>query len=565
MTSDVVLSSALRTNLLSLQNTQSNIDKVQNALATGLKVNSALDNPQSFFAAQSLNNRAGDLGRLLDGIGQSISTIQAADKGITSLSKLIDQADSVAQQAQDALSSSQTEAKVTGTEDLRGLDSLTDLTSIVTGDQFDITTTDSDGASITETIVINTGDSIEGIAAEITDQFANTRDGEIEATVNAQGQLEITSTTGRAFRIEGLQLGGNGAAATDAENLSALQDLGLSQFFAVEENSGNTQVAATILPGDALVSTAFFDSANNAIADASTLVTALEDSDGTALFADINNAADDLTISVNDGTASTIDLFGGAAGAGAASIQNIVDQINSDTALNELIEASYNTETGEFSIRALSADVSTIEVGVVGNDGNTQANLGFGGTNLSPIGTTQNEISRSYAVGTAAGALASLENDYNSILEQIDQLVGDSDYRGTNLINGDELTTFFNEDRSSSLTVEGKTFTSTGLGLSEADFARSVSVTQSLNEIRAAKDEVRSFGSTLANNLAVIQTREDFTSDLINELEAGADKLTVADPNEEGAKLLALQTRQQLGVTSLSLASQSQQAVLRLF
>jgi flagellin len=69
----------------------------------------------------------------------------------------------------------------------------------------------------------------------------------------------------------------------------------------------------------------------------------------------------------------------------------------------------------------------------------------------------------------------------------------------------------------------------------------------------------------LANSLSIVQTRQTFTEDLVNELEAGAEKLTVADTNEEGAKLLALQTRQQLGVTSLSLAVQSQQSVLRLF
>lgn len=78
-------------------------------------------------------------------------------------------------------------------------------------------------------------------------------------------------------------------------------------------------------------------------------------------------------------------------------------------------------------------------------------------------------------------------------------------------------------------------------------------------------ESVRGFGSTLANNLSIIQTRRDFTQNTINTLRAGADDLTVADQNEEGANLLALQTRQQLGVTSLSLAAQSQQSVLRLF
>ena len=148
---------------------------------------------------------------------------------------------------------------------------------------------------------------------------------------------------------------------------------------------------------------------------------------------------------------------------------------------------------------------------------------------------------------------------------QIDLLVQDTGYRGTNLLNGDTLTTFFNEDRSSKIETIGESFTADGLGLSAANFARADTVDGALDEVRAALETVRAFGSSLANDLTVIQTRQSFTTELINTLQAGSDALTVADQNEEGAKLLALQTRQQLGVTALSLASQSQQSILRLF
>lgn len=80
-----------------------------------------------------------------------------------------------------------------------------------------------------------------------------------------------------------------------------------------------------------------------------------------------------------------------------------------------------------------------------------------------------------------------------------------------------------------------------------------------------ALDTVRNFGTTIANSLSIIQTRRDFTESTISILKAGAADLVTADQNEEGANLLALQTRQQLGVTALSLAAQSQQSVLRLF
>jgi len=99
MSSSVTLTAATRQNLLSLQDTASLTATTQNRLSTGLKVSSALDNPVSFFTSQSLSQRSGDLGNLLDGISNGIQSIQAANQGITSIQKLVDQAKSVANQA----------------------------------------------------------------------------------------------------------------------------------------------------------------------------------------------------------------------------------------------------------------------------------------------------------------------------------------------------------------------------------------------------------------------------------------------------------------------------------
>ncbi len=82
---DVTLSQSVRQNLLSLQRTADMMARTQNRLATGLKVNSALDNPNSFFTSQGLNSRANDLGSLLDSMGQGVQTLKAADNGITTL------------------------------------------------------------------------------------------------------------------------------------------------------------------------------------------------------------------------------------------------------------------------------------------------------------------------------------------------------------------------------------------------------------------------------------------------------------------------------------------------
>ena len=102
MASSITLSAGVRQNLLSLQSTASLMGLTQNRLATGKKVNSALDNPTNFFTSQSLGNRASDLNSLLDSIGQAQKTLEAADKGLTSLTKLVESAKSIAKQARQA-------------------------------------------------------------------------------------------------------------------------------------------------------------------------------------------------------------------------------------------------------------------------------------------------------------------------------------------------------------------------------------------------------------------------------------------------------------------------------
>src|SRR6202040_369294 len=96
--SGIVLSAAVRQNLLSLQDTAALLSTTQNRLASGKKVNSALDNPTNFFTAQGLDNRASDINNLLDAVGNGVQVLQAANTGITSLQKLVDSAKSIANQ-----------------------------------------------------------------------------------------------------------------------------------------------------------------------------------------------------------------------------------------------------------------------------------------------------------------------------------------------------------------------------------------------------------------------------------------------------------------------------------
>ena len=417
MSGDVALTSALRNNLLSLQNTQRQIDTTQLRLSTGKRVNSALDNPLNFFRAESFGNRANDLNTLLDGVALSIRTIETADAGVSAVLAQLDSAQSLVDQAQTEVNANE------GSKVIAALDARTaDGTAAVQGD------------------AINTllGD-ITGFAAGDT----------IRVTLDA-GDL---NTVGGAYT----------ASVTGADTLGDLID------------------AITGLGGATV---------------------------GAVLTAVV--AAGSFNVTATDGL--QIDSFSIA----------VVDA----------------------GTPATDAEI-TVDNTVIGNGDDIRI---FTGSR-----TTLQDIS----------------SRYNTTLNEITAIVGDASLQGINLLEGDDLLTIFNEDGSSTLTTRGEDFRDSGLGLSSftgtAYFSTQASVSLRRNELADAITDVRNFGATIANDLSIIQTRRDFTESTVNTLRAGADDLTLADLNEEGANLLALQTRQQLGTTSLSLASQAQQSVLRLF
>jgi flagellin-like hook-associated protein FlgL len=165
---------------------------------------------------------------------------------------------------------------------------------------------------------------------------------------------------------------------------------------------------------------------------------------------------------------------------------------------------------------------------------------------------------------------AGLATQYNAIKTQIDQLAGDSGFNGINLLdstNSTNLTVQLNERNTSSVTVNAVDSTSTGLSINNStnNWASAADITAASSELTAALTTLRSQAQAFGSQLSTVQIRQDFTKAMVNTLQSGSDALTLADSNEEGANLLALQTRQQLSTTALSLASQASQAVLRLF
>jgi len=158
---------------------------------------------------------------------------------------------------------------------------------------------------------------------------------------------------------------------------------------------------------------------------------------------------------------------------------------------------------------------------------------------------------------------------FDTMLSQIDALAADAGYRGTNLLGGNDLVVAFSEANSTStLTITGiEASSASDLNITAAvgNWASTTDINTSINGLSAATTTLRDAASSLSSNLAVVNARLDFTTQMVNTLTGGADKLTLADMNEEGANMLMLQTRQALGTTALSMSAQAAQSVLRLF
>ena len=159
-------------------------------------------------------------------------------------------------------------------------------------------------------------------------------------------------------------------------------------------------------------------------------------------------------------------------------------------------------------------------------------------------------------------------SQFNEILSQMDKMVSDATYKGVNLLKGDNLKVVFNEDRSSYLEIKGQDASLSGLELSKVDNAGWIDnekLDVLIDSLVEALSSLRHMATEFGNNYSIVQSREEFTENMIHVLEEGADNLTLADMNEESANMLALQTRLQLGINSLALASQAAQSVLQLF
>jgi len=191
---------------------------------------------------------------------------------------------------------------------------------------------------------------------------------------------------------------------------------------------------------------------------------------------------------------------------------------------------------------------------------------------ISDVTTVVDQLSglTTQALGTSDTTVrAGLASQFNSLLTQLDTLVNDATFNGTNLLNSTSTTlvVYFNETNTTALTVSGVDITHTGLNISVAAnaFVDNDSINSSGSLLLTALSTLRTDAATFGSNATLIQTRQTFTTDLINNLQTASDNLVLADTNTEAANEQALQVQNQLGVFSLNISNQTQQAILRLF
>jgi flagellin len=524
--SNIVLTASVRQNLLSLQSTADLLATTQSRLATGKKVNTALDNPTNYFTAASLDARASDINNLLDGIGNGVQILQAANTGITSLQKLIDSAKSVANQAlQSAVAysakSSFTSAAITGAtaQDLLGTPAAaTDATFTGTAANNNLTApglinvntelataanTDSLTAGFAngDTITVN-GTVVTFVASGATGNQLNVTDdiGDLLAKIDS-----ITGGTGSTVNGTGqvvLHTGTTSDLSITSSNAGALTALGLSGGVTQARTPGITPLGGLTLTIPA----------------------------------------------TNYGTATNI-TFGTGLGQVAT-----LNQLNAALAPNFLL-ASIDT-AGRITITT-SNDAASETIGAIGGTA-TGVSQAF---NAVPISAPVTDP-------TVQTQRANLVAQYNKIIENITTTSQDASFNGINLLAGDTLKLVFNETGKSVLNIQGVNFTPAGLGLgnlaSGTDFIDNNRTNLVLTSLNSAGNSLRSQAAALGSNLSIVQIRQEFSKNLINVLQTGSANLTLADTNEEAANSQALSTRQSIAVSALALANQSQQSVLQL-
>lgn len=480
---DVTLSSAVRSSLLSLQDSSKLIKQTQGRLSTGLRVSSAIDDPVAFFQAKGLSDRAGDLNQKKDGIDQGVSSVTTALDAVASVEAVVQQLKGLANSLKSA----------TGTQ-------FTDLITQFNSLRTQIGTLVADASYQGTNLVNNTAQSLTVEFSDKTASLLTVDAANLDEDGLSLGSIESYTNNSSTLMIN--------FSANQAQSLSAGSSLtftyqGTDTTFSsgayAQVTYGTSTIQMNVATGDSLALT-------QGTVYSATMGGTLERATGTYFVAGEVVATG---IEVNYSAHSNVSLTGATT-----------------------FGLTYSGPDATFTTADDGADIKFGTAVLV-------LDMGTGDAVTLTQGTTF-----SLDILTAAGVQATAAFTLHAALG--------ADTGATVVLN--DMT----YKAQSSQATDG-TFT---VYASEGD-------TNALNSAIAQLDTslstLRSQASSLGSNVALLQTRLDFTNQYVNTLEEGAGKLTLADINQEGANLLALQTRQQLGITSLSFAGQAEQSILGLF
>ncbi len=261
------------------------------------------------------------------------------------------------------------------------------------------------------------------------------------------------------------------------------------------------------------------------------------------------------------------------------SLQSTADLVNRTQgrlSSGKKVNSALDNPTSYFTAQAYTnraADLSGRKDGM-GDAIQTVKAANAGITGITALLSAAKGLAQSALSSSDTTSRTSLAGQFDTIMGQVNQMATDSGYNGTNLLNGANLNVMFNETGTSSLVVTGfsaatggavVTATTAGTSWNGTGATIDTAITASSSAIDTSLDNLRTQTKNLSANLSVITVRQDFTKGMIDTLTTGSDQLTLADMNEEGANMLMLQTRQQLGTSALSMSAQAAQSVLKLF
>lgn len=530
MTNVTPLSSVFVRNLQTLQKTQELIDATTLRLSTGLEVNSALDDPQNFFDARALQNRASDLNQRLDGIGKGIRTIQEGLIGAEAIEELLRLSEGNLVEELDRF---------------KQFGPLPSPPPITTTTNVTVPTTPLD----TEILADN----------PVTYWRLNETAGGTAGNLGSAGGVAGTYQNGPTLNSAPLFPGGS----------SSVEFNGTNQYVSIP-NSNQINTSPQTRRSIELV----FNANTTA---------------GRQVLFEEGATVNSLTIYIDNGRVYVTGRDAGAWGPANISAPIVAGQtyhvgFSLDSTTGEFIGYVDGVEIGREAVTATfpshsgAVAIGRMSGGAWFHNGSQGGNGNYFNGRISDVAlynATLDPADFAARATSVVGATTSTGTttiippiqlqSLNDALDQIDQIALDANYRGINLLRDENLLTIFNETGSSTLLSEGADFRSQSLGILRVGFETEQGIERIIESVRESIEEVRRYSETLTVDLNILKTREIFTQNTVNTLISGAQDLTLADTNKEGANLLALQTRQALGVTALSLASQGSSALLNIF